>query len=149
MQFQTLGPGDSGTITALELNGVAAGSTNALTSSLDGNGTYSNLIITNNVDYNEVDSNVAAGFWSVFTADYSRFFYSSRLERSTDHRLCGKSDSQRLQTGTMIHRSSPGTPQFTSTVTFTADCNTNIRHIVQQFLIIHSATAWDYRDYSC
>ena len=63
------GPGDSGTI-SVQLNGSAAGS-RTLTTSLDGAGTYSNLIISNNVDYNAIDSSVAVGFWSVFTSDAS------------------------------------------------------------------------------
>lgn len=61
-----VGPGNSGTVTVL-LNGANAGS-RTLTSSLNGNGTYSNLVITNNVDYNSVNANIAAGFWSVFTS---------------------------------------------------------------------------------
>lgn len=60
------GPGDQGTI-AVYLNGLDAGN-RTLTANLNGNGTYSNLVITNNVDYNTVNANIAAGFWSVFTA---------------------------------------------------------------------------------
>jgi hypothetical protein len=58
--------GDNGTITAY-LNGANAGG-RTLTTSLDGNGTYSNLIIFNNVDYHSVNANIAAGFWSVFSS---------------------------------------------------------------------------------
>jgi hypothetical protein len=63
------GPGDTGTI-SVGLNGATAGS-RALTAALDGNGTYSNLIITNNYDYNVANANIVAGFWSVFTSQAS------------------------------------------------------------------------------
>ena len=109
-----VGPGDSGTITAL-LNNVNAGQ-RILTTALDGNGTYSNLIISNNVDYNSVDSNVAAGFWSVFTADTAGTVTEGWNEIQID-------DSVTSATGTpdwYYDASTPGTPQFTST-SITAD----------------------------
>ena len=109
-----VGPGDSGTITAL-LNGVNAGQ-RILTTALDGNGTYSNLIISNNVDYNSVDSNIAAGFWSVFTADTAGTVTEGWNEIQID-------DSVTSATGTpdwYYDASTPGTPQFTST-SITAD----------------------------
>jgi hypothetical protein len=109
-----VGPGDSGTITAL-LNGVNAGQ-RILTTSLDGNGTYSNLIISNNVDYNSVDSSVAAGFWSVFTADTAGTVSAGWNEIQV-------TDSAASDTGTpdwYYDGSSPGTPQFSST-SITAD----------------------------
>ena len=109
------GPGDSGTIT-LELNGVAAGS-RTLTTSLDGNGTYSNLIISNNVDYNAVDSNVAAGFWSVFTADSAG---SSIPAGWNEVQITDSAASDTNTPDWYYDSSSPGTPQFTS-VSFTAD----------------------------
>ena len=109
-----VGPGDSGTITAL-LNNVNAGQ-RILTTALDGNGTYSNLIISNNVDYNSVDSNVAAGFWSVFTADTAGTVTEGWNEIQID-------DSVTSATGTpdwYYDASTPGTPQFTS-ASITAD----------------------------
>ena len=109
-----VGPGDSGTITAL-LNGVNAGQ-RILTTSLDGNGTYSNLIISNNVDYNSVDSSVAEGFWSVFTADTAGTVSAGWNEIQV-------TDSAASDTGTpdwYYDGSSPGTPQFSST-SITAD----------------------------
>ena len=109
------GPGDSGLIT-LELNGVAAGS-RTLTTSLDGNGTYSNLIISNNVDYNAVDSNVAAGFWSVFTADSAG---SSIPAGWNEVQITDSAASDTNTPDWYYDSSSPGTPQFTS-VSFTAD----------------------------
>ena len=109
-----VGPGDSGTITAL-LNGVNAGQ-RILTTALDGNGTYSNLIISNNVDYNAVDSSIAEGFWSVFTADTAGTVTAGWNEIQV-------TDSAASDTATpdwYYDGSSPGTPQFTST-SITAD----------------------------
>lgn len=62
-----VGPGSTGTVGAY-LNGVLAGNTTLTGSS---NGTYGNLIITNNQDYHNVVSNVAAGFWTSFSASLS------------------------------------------------------------------------------
>ena len=61
-----VGPGDSGTVIAV-LNGADAGNV-TLSSALTGNGTYSNLVITNNFDYKFANANITAGFWSVFTS---------------------------------------------------------------------------------
>ena len=130
------GPGDSGLITLL-LNGVSSGS-RALTTSLDGNGTYSNLIITNNVDYNAVDSNVAAGFWSVFTAD------SAGSSIPAGWNEVQITDSVAGNTGTpdwYYDSSSPGTPQF-SAVTFTADATPTLLY---SSTVPHytNATVWE------
>ena len=108
------GPGDSGTI-SVQLNGTAAGS-RTLTTSLDGAGTYSNLIITNNVDYNEVDSSVALGFWSVFTSDASGTVTSGWNEVLIDDTATTSSNKDTWY----YDSAAPGTPQFTSVV-FTAD----------------------------
>ena len=108
------GPGDSGTI-SVQLNGSAAGS-RTLTTSLDGNGTYSNLIISNNVDFNSVDSSVAAGFWSVFTSDASGTVTSGWNEVLIDDTATSSSNKDTWY----YDNSSPGTPQFTST-SITAD----------------------------
>jgi hypothetical protein len=110
------GPGDSGTI-SVQLNGTAAGS-RTLTTSLDGAGTYSNLIITNNVDYNEVDSSVALGFWSVFTSDASGTVTSGWNEVLIDDTATTSSNKDTWY----YDNANPGTPQFTS-VTFTADAS--------------------------
>ena len=106
-----VGPGDSGTITCY-LNGADAGNV-TLTSALTANGTYGNLIISNNRDYSEIDANVAAGFWSVFTADLSGSVSDGWNEVYI-------ADSATSNTNTPIwyyDSSNPGTPQFTS-VTF-------------------------------
>ena len=103
------GPGDSGTI-SVQLNGSAAGS-RTLTTSLDGAGTYSNLIISNNVDYNAIDSSVALGFWSVFTSDASGTVTSGWNEVLIDDTATTSSNKDTWY----YDNSSPGTPQFTST----------------------------------
>ena len=110
------GPGDSGTI-SVQLNGTAAGS-RTLTTSLDGAGTYSNLIITNNVDYNAIDSSVALGFWSVFTSDASGSVTSGWNEVLIDDTATTSSNKDTWY----YDSSNPGTPQFSS-VTFTADAS--------------------------
>jgi hypothetical protein len=62
------GPGDTGTLTVY-LNSVNSGAVtfnnNAFPS---GNGTYSNLVVTNNYDYNYANANILATFWYVFTS---------------------------------------------------------------------------------
>ena len=108
------GPGDSGTI-SVQLNGTAAGS-RTLTTALDGNGTYSNLIISNNVDYNAIDSSVALGFWSVFTSDASGSVSDGWNEVLIDDTATTSSNKDTWY----YDSSNPGTPQFSS-VTFTAD----------------------------
>ena len=62
------GPGDTGTLLAV-LNGANAGSAifNAAASP-NVNGTYSNLVITNNYDFNQANSSITAGFWYVFSS---------------------------------------------------------------------------------
>jgi hypothetical protein len=62
-----VGPGDSGTVTVY-WNGKASGA-NTLVGGA--NGTFSNLIISNNQDYHNVVSSVTAGFWYSFNAQAS------------------------------------------------------------------------------
>ena len=61
-----VGPGDSGVVTAY-FNGVAAGAATLATGSQ--NGTYGNLIISADQDYNNVVPAVTAGFWESFSAN--------------------------------------------------------------------------------
>ena len=70
--ISTVGPGDSGTITAVR-NGVAVGNVTLNTgASPTANGTYGgNLVITNNFDYRNANANIAAGFWYVFSSAIS------------------------------------------------------------------------------
>jgi len=68
----TVGPGDSGTITAVR-NGTAVGNvTLNVDATPTANGTYGgNLVITNNFDYRNANANIAAGFWYVFSSSIS------------------------------------------------------------------------------
>jgi len=59
-----VGPGDSGAVQVF-LNGQLTGNA-AMTG--HSNGTYGNLIISQNQDYHNVFANVVAGFWSSFSA---------------------------------------------------------------------------------
>lgn len=62
-----VGPGNQGTITSF-LNGNVSGNT-VLTG--NSNGTYGNLIISANQDYNLSNSSIPAGFWYVFSSRLS------------------------------------------------------------------------------
>jgi hypothetical protein len=73
------------------------------------------LIISNNVDYNSVNSNVAAGFWSVFTADASGSVSDGWNEVLIDDTATASTNKETWY----YDSSNPGTPQFTST-SFTA-----------------------------
>ena len=107
-QIVNVGPGDSGTI-SIQLNGANAGS-RTLTSSLNGNGTYSNLIISNNVDYNTVNANIQAGFWSVFTSQAS-----GTVTEGWNEVFIADSATSNTNTANWFYDSStPGTPVFSS-----------------------------------
>jgi hypothetical protein len=102
------GPGDSGTITAY-LNGANAGA-RTLTANLDGNGTYSNLIIFNNVDYHTVNANIAPGFWSVFSSRAS-----GTVTQGWNEVYIADSTTSNTNTSAWFYdSSSPGTPTFSS-----------------------------------
>lgn len=70
--ISTVGPGDSGVITAVR-NGTAVGNVTLNTGATPtANGTYGgNLVITNNFDYRNANANIAAGFWYVFSSAVS------------------------------------------------------------------------------
>ena len=70
--ISTVGPGDTGVITAVR-NGANVGSVTLNSgASPTANGTYGgNLVITNNFDYNSANANIAAGFWYVFSSAIS------------------------------------------------------------------------------
>jgi hypothetical protein len=111
--FTNLGPGDSGTITAVR-NGANVGTVTLNTgASPSGNGTYGgNLVITNNYDYNTANANIAAGFWYVFTSTISG---SSAAPGWNEIYIA---DSAASNTSTAVwyyDNSSPSTPSFSST----------------------------------
>jgi hypothetical protein len=102
------GPGDSGTITA-QLNGANAGS-RTLTANLDGNGTYSNLVIFNNYDYNNANANIAAGFWSVFSTRVA-----GTITEGWNEVFIADSATSNSNTANWFYDSSaPGTPTFST-----------------------------------
>jgi hypothetical protein len=105
----TAGPGDTGNV-AVYLNGNVAGS-RVLTANLDGNGTYSNLVIFNNYDYNVANANITAGFWSVFSARAA-----GTVTEGWNEVYIADSAASNTNTPVWFYDSSaPGTPQFTNT----------------------------------
>jgi hypothetical protein len=111
--FTNLGPGDSGTITAVR-NGANVGTvTLNAGASPSGNGTYGgNLVITNNYDYNTANANIAAGFWYVFTSTIS----GSSAPAGWNEIYIADSATGNTSTATWYYdNSSPSTPSFSST----------------------------------
>ena len=104
----TAGPGDTGTI-SVQLNGANAGS-RTLTANLNGNGTYSNLIITNNYDYNTANANIPAGFWSVFTSQAS----GTVTEGWNEVYIADSATSNTNTYSWFYDSSNPGTPAFST-----------------------------------
>lgn len=102
------GPGDSGAVTVY-VNGVAAGSV-TLTSSLNKNGTYNNLVITNNYDYNNANSAILPGFWSVFSASATGSVSAGWNEVYINHNTTASTNTPNWY----YDSSNPGTPTFTS-----------------------------------
>jgi hypothetical protein len=99
-----VGPGDSGTVIAV-LNGADAGNV-TLTSALTGNGTYSNLVITNNYDYKFANANITAGFWSVFTSQAS----GSVTQGWNEVRIADTATANTNTPSWYYDASAPGTP---------------------------------------
>lgn len=102
------GPGDTGTV-AVNLNGANAG-TRTLTANLDGNGTYSNLVIYNNYDYNSANANINAGFWSVFSTRASGTVTEGWNEVYISDTAAGNTNAPSWY----YDASTPGTPTFSS-----------------------------------
>jgi len=105
----SVGPGDSGTVTAY-FNGVAAGN-RTMTAGTD-NGTYGNLIISSDQDYHNVVSTVTAGFWQSFNSSLTGTSIPAGWNRANI------SDSAAGSTNTITwyyDNSTPGTPTFSNT----------------------------------
>jgi hypothetical protein len=111
--ISTVGPGDSGTITAVR-NGANVGTVTLNTNaSPSANGTYGgNLVITNNFDYNQANANIAAGFWYVFSAAVS----GTVAPAGWNEVYIADSATGNTNTPAWYYdNSSPSTPSFTST----------------------------------
>jgi len=111
--ISTVGPGDTGVITAVR-NGANVGNvtlnTNANPSA---NGTYGgNLVITNNFDYNQANASIAAGFWYVFSAAIS----GTAAPAGWNEIYIADSAVANTNTPSWYYdNSSPSTPSFSST----------------------------------
>ena len=108
-----VGPGDSGTVTAVR-NGSNVGNvtlnTNANPSA---NGTYGgNLVISNNFDYNSANANITAGFWYVFS---SRVNGSSAPPGWNELYIADSATANTNTTVWYYDNSSPSAPAFSST----------------------------------
>ena len=108
-----VGPGDSGTITAVR-NGVNVGNVTLNTgASPTANGTYGgNLVITNNYDYSVANANIAAGFWYVFSAAVSG---TSALAGWNELYIADSATGNTNTTVWYYDNSSPSAPSFSST----------------------------------
>jgi hypothetical protein len=111
--ISTVGPGDSGTITAVR-NGANVGTVTLNTNaSPSANGTYGgNLVITNNFDYNQANANIAAGFWYVFSAAVS----GATAPAGWNELYIADSATGNTNTPVWYYdNSSPSTPSFSTT----------------------------------
>ena len=108
--FSNMGEGSSGTLTVY-LDGRAAGA-NALVGG-GGAKTTSNLVITNNQDYHNVSSSVAAGFWYSFSVYATGTVYSGGYHGVNIAYTGGSGTS--TNTGTWYYdASSPGAVTFSN-----------------------------------
>jgi len=108
-----VGPGDSGTITAVR-NGSNVGNVTLNTgASPTANGTYGgNLVITNNFDYRNANANIAAGFWYVFSAAVS----GTAAPAGWNELYIADSVTSNTNTTVWYYdNSSPSAPSFSST----------------------------------
>ena len=108
-----VGPGDSGTITAVR-NGSNVGNVTLNTgASPSANGTYGgNLIISNNFDYNSANANITAGFWYVFSSRVS----GTAAPAGWNELYIADSGTGNTNTTVWYYdNSSPSTPSFSST----------------------------------
>ena len=104
------GPGDSGTVTAY-FNNVASGSV-TLSTALTPNTTNGSLRFFNNLDYNTVNNQIAAGFWSVFSANGS----GSAVPAGWNEFKIGHSAAGNTNTVAWYYdNAAPGSPVFSST----------------------------------
>jgi hypothetical protein len=109
------GPGDSGTLTVF-VNGASSGNVAFNPgASPTANGTYGDLVVTNNYDFNQANSSITAGFWYVFSSRATGTVPSGWNEVQITHSAAGNS----AKPSWFYDSSVPGTPAF-SNVTVTA-----------------------------
>jgi hypothetical protein len=111
--ISNVGPGDSGTVTAVR-NGANVGNVTLNTgASPTANGTYGgNLVITNNYDYRNANANIAAGFWYVFSTAVSG---TSALAGWNELYIADSATGNTNTTVWYYDNSSPSAPSFSST----------------------------------
>jgi hypothetical protein len=110
--ISTVGPGDTGVITAV-VNGANVGTvTLNAAATPTANGTYGgNLVITNNYDYNVANASVASGFWYVFSSAIS----GSNAPAGWNELYIADSAVGNTNTPSWYYdNSSPATPSFSS-----------------------------------
>lgn len=109
----TVGPGDSGTITAKRNNTAVGNVTLNTNASPSANGTYGgNLVITNNYDYHTANSSITAGFWYVFSAAISG---STAPAGWNDVIITDSAAANTTVASWYYDNSSPGTPSYSAT----------------------------------
>jgi hypothetical protein len=109
----TVGPGDTGTITAYRNNTAVGNVTLNALATPTANGTYGgNLVITNNFDYNSANANITAGFWYVFSAAISG---SSASAGWNDIVIVDSATGSTNVPSWYYDASSPSTPSYSST----------------------------------
>ena len=111
--ISTVGPGDSGIVTAVR-NGANVGNVTFNTgASPTANGTYGgNLVITNNYDYHVANASIAAGFWYVFSAAVSG---TTALAGWNELYIADSATGNTNTTVWYYDNSSPSAPSFSST----------------------------------
>ena len=98
------------------LNGTGAGNVTFNTgASPTANGTYSNLVVTNNYDYNTANANIASGFWYVFSSRASGVVTQGWNEVYLSDSAAGNTNTPNWY----YDAAAPGTPVF-SNVSVTA-----------------------------
>ena len=110
--ISTVGPGDTGVITAVR-NGANVGTVTLNTGATpSANGTYGgNLVITNNFDYRNANANIAAGFWYVFSSAIS----GTTAPAGWNEVYIADSATANTNTPTWYYdNSSPATPSFSA-----------------------------------
>jgi len=117
------GPGDTGTLTVY-LNGTGAGNVTFNTgASPTANGTYSNLVVTNNYDYHTANSSIASGFWYVFTSQASGVVTQGWNEVYLSDSVTGNTNTPYWY----YDAAAPGTPVF-SNVSVTASASPSLTY---------------------